>query len=184
MTAGAAAQDGRTVQFDFQDAQLRAVIEAVAKFTGRNFLVDPRVKGKVTVLGPNRLTPEEAYKAFQSVLAVNGFITVEGDGVTKIVPQQEGKQQALPVTSGREEGDRMVTRVLRVEHVPAQRMVPVLRPLLPSYGHLVAYSDTNALIITDHAENVQRLVGIVERLDRPGDSGAVEVVPLAEASPP
>lgn len=183
VTCGAVAQGEKgTVQFDFQDAKLRAVIEAVAKSTGRNFLVDPRVKGKVTVVGPSRLTTEEAYEVFQSVLAVNGFVTVEGDGVTKIVPKEEGKQRSLPLSEGEEEGDQMVTRVLRVEHVPAQRMVPVLRPLLPSHGHLVAYSDTNALIITDHAENVQRLTNIVRRLDRPGESGEVEVVPLVHAS--
>ena len=183
LATGASAQEGEgSVQFDFQDAKLRAVIEAVAQFSDRNFLVDPRVEGKVTVMGPGKLTHDEAYKVFQSVLAVNVFTAVEGDGVTKIVPQQEGKQRALPISEGDKQGDQLVTRVLRVEHVPAQRMVPVLRPLLPSYGHLVAYSDTNALIITDHASNVDRLTNIVRRLDKPTQTGAVEVVPLVHAS--
>lgn len=172
------------VNFDFENADLRAVIQAVAEFTGKNFLVDPRVKGKVTVVAPTPLSEEEAYKVFQSVLEVNGYVTVVGDGATKIVPQEEGKHRSIGTSEAgdRPEGDAMVTRVLRLEHVSAQRMVPILRPLVPPYGHLVAYPDTSALILTDRAANIDRLVGIIRRLDRPTEAGEVEVVPLAHAS--
>jgi len=177
MAAGA-----QEVNFDFENADLRAVIQAVSEFTGRNFLVDPRVKGKVTVVAPSPLAEQEAYKTFQSVLEVNGYVTVEGEGATKIVPQEEGKHRALKMGEGEEAGDEMVTRVLRLEHVSAQRMVPILRPLVPPYGHLVAYPDTSALIITDRGGNLDRLVSIIDRLDRPTADGEVEIVPLAHAS--
>jgi len=172
------------VNFDFEDADLRAVIQAVAEFTGKNFLVDPRVKGKVTVIAPTPLAEDEAYKVFQSVLEVNGYVTVQGEGATKIVPQEEGKHRSIGVSEegDRRDGDTMVTRVVRLQHVSAQRMVPILRPLIPPYGHLVAYPDTSALILTDRASNIDRLVNIIGRLDRASESGEVEVVPLAHAS--
>ncbi|HKJ72306.1 MAG TPA: type II secretion system secretin GspD, partial [Gammaproteobacteria bacterium] len=96
----------------------------------------------------------------------------------------EGKQRPIPVAGKgpQASGDAMVTRVLRLQHVSAQRMVPILRPLVAQYGHLVAYPDTDALIITDRADNVDRLAGIIKRLDRPTETGEVEVVPLANAS--
>ena len=177
-TAGRA-QD---INFDFEEAELRAVIQAVAEFTGRNFLVDPAVKGTVTVVAPQTLTEEEAYRVFQSVLEVNGYVTVEADGVTKIVPQDKGKLGgAFP--SGREAGgDDIVTRVIRLEHVRAERLVPLLRPLIPGYGHLAGDAESGSLILTDRAANVARLVNIIERLDRPASAGEVELVNLTHAS--
>ena len=179
VSAAGLAQD---INFDFEDAELRSVIQAVAEFTGRNFLVDPDVKGKVTVVAPRALTEEEAYRVFQSVLEVNGFTTVDADGVTKIVPQEEGKLGgAFP--AGREAGaDDIVTRVIHLEHVRAERLVPILRPLIPAYGHLAGDAKSGALILTDRAGNVERLVGIVRRLDRPARTGEVELVALTHAS--
>ena len=177
-TAGRA-QD---INFDFEEAELRAVIQAVAEFTGRNFLVDPAVKGTVTVVAPQTLTEEEAYRVFQSVLEVNGYVTVEADGVTKIVPQDKGKLGgAFP--SGRQAGgDDIVTRVIRLEHVRAERLVPLLRPLIPGYGHLAGDAESGSLILTDRAANVARLLNIIERLDRPASAGEVELVNLTHAS--
>ncbi|MDE0285194.1 MAG: hypothetical protein OXN26_11680, partial [Gammaproteobacteria bacterium] len=100
VSAAGTAQD---INFDFEEAELRAVIQAVAEFTGRNFLVDPSVNGTVTVVAPEPLTEEEAYRVFQSVLEVNGYVTVEADGVTKIVPQDKGKLEGV-FPSGQEAG--------------------------------------------------------------------------------
>lgn len=179
VSVAAGAQD---INFDFEEAELRAVIQAVAKFTGRNFLVDPSVKGTVTVVAPEPLTEEEAYRVFQSVLEVNGFVTVESDGVTKIVPQDKGKLEgAFP--GGREAGrDDIVTRIIHLEHVRAERLVPILRPLVPAWGHLAGDAKSGALILTDRAANVARLVNIVKRLDRPVSAGEVELVALTHAS--
>jgi general secretion pathway protein D len=174
----------QTVSFDFEDADLRAVIQAVAEFTGRNFLVDPRVQGKVTVVAPTPLTEEDAYKLFQSVLEVNGFVTVEADGATKIVPSEEGRVRNTSVFGDDRppNSDEMETRVLRVNYINPERMVPILRPLIPPYGHLAADPDSSSLIITDRAANVARLVNIITRLDRPAALGDIEVVPLVHAS--
>lgn len=172
------------VNFDFEDADLRTVIQAVAEFTGRNFLVDPRVQGKVTVVAPTPLTPDQAYKVFQSVLEVNGFVTVEADGAIKIVPAEEGKVRDTSVydTGGPAGGDDMQTRILQLQHVNPERLVPILRPLVPAYGHLAADSESSSLIITDRAANVERIVSIVQRLDRPVQGGELEVVTLVNAS--
>ncbi len=182
LAAVSAAGRAQDINFDFEEAELRAVIQAVAEFTGRNFLVDPAVKGTVTVVAPQTLTEEEAYQVFQSVLEVNGYVTVEADGVTKIVPQDKGKLGgAFP--SGREAGgDDIVTRVIRLEHVRAERLVPLLRPLIPGYGHLAGDAESGSLILTDRAANVARLVNIIDRLDRPASAGEVELVNLTHAS--
>jgi len=174
----------QTVSFDFEDADLRAVIQAVAEFTGKNFLVDPRVQGKVTVVAPTPLTEEDAYKLFQSVLEVNGFVTVEADGATKIVPAEEGRVRNTSVFGDDQQpnSDEMETRVLRVNYINPERMVPILRPLIPPYGHLAADPDSSSLIITDRSANVARLVNIISRLDRPATLGDIEVVPLIHAS--
>jgi len=173
----------QSVSFDFEDADLRAVIQAVAEFTGRNFLVDPRVQGKVTVVAPTPLSEEDAYKVFQSVLEVNGFITVEADGATKIVPSEEGRVRNTSVFGDdrRPNNDEMETRVLRVNHVNPERLVPILRPLIPPYGHLAADAESSSLIITDRAANVERVVNIITRLDRPAATGSIEVIPLVHA---
>ena len=172
----------QAVDFDFQDADLRTVIQAVAEFTGKNFLVDPAVKGKVTVVAPEPLAEEEAYRVFQSVLEVNGYVTVESNGIIKIVPETEGKiRGAHPQGAGTGQDD-MVTRVIHLKHVLAARLVPILRPLIPAYGHLAADAKSASLILTDRAANVERLVSIIERLDRPARTGEVELVSLSNAS--
>ena len=177
--AAGVAQD---INFDFEEAELRSVIQAVAEFTGRNFLVDPSVKGTVTVVAPEPLTEEEAYRVFQSVLEVNGFVTVDSDGVTKIVPADKGKLGGVYPPDRSAGGDDVITRVIHLEHVRAERLVPILRPLIPAYGHLAGDAKSSALILTDRAANVERLVNIIKRLDRPARTGEVELVALTHAS--
>lgn len=185
--ASPAAAWAKTVNFDFEDADLRAVIQAVAEFTGKNFLVDPAVKGKVTVVAPEPLTEDEAYRVFQSVLEVNGYATVASAGVIKIVPAAQGRTRGLPpgggaASPGGMNPEDLVTRVIHLDHVFAERLVPILRPLLPAYGHLAADPKSASLILTDRAANVERLTGIIERLDRPARTGEVELVALTHAS--
>ena len=170
------------ISFDFEDAELRSVIQAVAEFTSRNFLVDPSVEGKVTVVAPELLTEDEAYRVFQSVLEVNGYVTVDADGVTKIIPEEKGKLGGVFPHERPAGADDMMTRVVHLEHVRAERLVPILRPLMPAYGHLAGDAKSSALILTDRAANVERLVNIIKRLDRPARTGEVELVPLSHAS--
>ena len=182
LTAVSASGKAQDINFDFEDAELRSVIQAVAEFTGRNFLVDPSVKGTVTVVAPEPLTEEEAYRVFQSVLEVNGYVTVEADGVTKIVPQDKGKLEGVFPLGQEPGGDDIVTRIIHLEHIRAERLVPILRPLIPAYGHLAGDAKSSALILTDRAANVERLVNIIKRLDRPARTGEVELVALTHAS--
>ena len=182
LMAVAAAGKTQDISFDFEDAELRAVIQAVAEFTGRNFLVDPTVDGKVTVVAPEPLTEEEAYRVFQSVLEVNGYVTVEAGGVTKIVPEDKGKLGGVFPPEHTARADDVITRVIHLDHVRAERLVPILRPLMPAYGHLAGDAKSGALILTDRAANVERLVNIVKRLDRPARTGEVELVALTHAS--
>ena len=182
LSLSARAGAARTVNFEFDGADLRTVIKAVAEFTGKNFLVDPAVKGTVTVVAPQPVTEEEAYKAFLSILEVHGYIAVESDGMTKIVPQEEGKTHETVIDRTMPDGDDMVTRVLPLRHITAESLVPVLRPLVAPYGHLAAAAAADSLIVTDRAANVERIVGIVKRLDRPANTGEMQMVPLKNAS--
>ena len=165
---------------NFKDADITALIATVSEVTGYNFVVDPRVKGQVTVLSNRPMSPGELYETFLSVLEVHGFSAVQAGEVTKIVPQVNAKQDG---GFGRSSATRedIVTRVLQVENVPADQLVPILRPLVPQYGHLAAYPASNILIISDRSANVSRLARIVDQVDRQGNS-EVERVQLEHAS--
>lgn len=171
------------VTLNFQEADLAAVIETVGRITGRNFVVDPRVKGRVTVVSPGPLAPAEVYQIFLSVLEVNGYAAVDEGAVTKIVPDVNARQSGTPVRVGATEpaGAGLVTQVVPLRYIPAAQLVPVLRPLVPQNGLVAAYADTNTLIISDLAANVGRLVEIVRSLDRPTHNQQ-EVVALTQAS--
>jgi general secretion pathway protein D len=171
------------ITLNLKDADIRALISTVSKFTGKNFIIDPRVKAKVTVISAKTLTPEEVYEVFLSVLQVHGYAAVPSGSVIKIVPEVNAKQGSLPMADDSDQfpGDELVTKIMRLDHVPAAQLVPILRPLVPQQGHLAAYNPTNTLIITDHAGNIQRLMKIIAEVDRP-DSDELEIIPLKHAS--
>jgi general secretion pathway protein D len=175
---GALAQ---TVTLNLQDADLSALIETVSEATGRNFIVDPRVKAKVTVVSSKPIDDDELYPVLLSVLKVHGFAAVPAGPVTKIVPQALAKAEAGIDGSRPRRGEEVETRVIRLEHVPADQLVPVLRPLLPPGSHLAAYPAGNVLIVSDHAANVARIRALVARIDVAGDQ-EIEVVALRHAS--
>ena len=171
------------ITLNLKDADIRALISTVSKFTGKNFIIDPRVKAKVTVISANTLTPEAVYEVFLSVLQVHGYAAVPTGSVIKIVPEVNAKQGPLPLASSKQvyPQDELVTKIIQLDHVPASQLVPILRPLVPQQGHLAAYNPTNTLIITDHAGNIQRLMRIISGVDRP-DSDELEIIPLKHAS--
>lgn len=172
-----------TVTLNLKDADIGALINTVAEVTHRNFIVDPRVKGKVTVISTRPMDSEEVYQVFLSILKVHGFAAIPSGAVTKIVPDVNAKQEDIPTVTDRDtgQGDEMVTRVIEVKNVAAAQLVPILRPLIPQQGHLAAYPTTNVLVISDHAANVERLVSIIRRIDQVSDS-AIEIIPLEHAS--
>jgi general secretion pathway protein D len=172
-----------TVTLNLKDADIGALISTVAEVTHRNFVVDPRVKGKVTVISSRPMDSDEVYQVFLSILKVHGFAAIPSGAVTKIVPDVNAKQDNIPTATDRDtgSGDEMVTRVVEVKNVAAAQLVPILRPLIPQQGHLAAYPSTNVLVISDRAANVERLVSIIRRIDQVSDS-EIEVIPLQHAS--
>lgn len=173
------------ITLNLKDADIRALISTVSKFTGKNFIIDPRVKAKVTVISANTLTPEAVYEVFLSVLQVHGYAAVPTGSVIKIVPEVNAKQGPLPLSESGTKNtfpdDELITKIIRLNHVPASQLVPILRPLVPQQGHLAAYNPTNTLIITDHAGNIHRLMKIIAGVDRP-DSDELEIIPLKHAA--
>lgn len=163
------ARPGDSFTLNLKDADITTLIATVSEVTGRNFVVDPRVKGDVTVLSTEAMTPSQLYETFLSVLEVHGFAAVPSGEVTKIIPQINAKQDGgfgrRPNNATRED---IVTRVISLQNVPADQLVPILRPLVPQYGHLAAYSASNTLIVSDRAANAQRLAEIVAKIDRNG----------------
>jgi general secretion pathway protein D len=172
------------ITLNLKDADIRALISTVSKFTGKNFIIDPRVKAKITVVSAETLTPEEVYEVFLSILQVHGYAAVPTGSVIKIVPEVNAKQGPLPMAAtASEPGDELITKVIGLDHVPAAQLVPILRPLVPQQGHLAAYNPTNTLIITDYAGNIQRLMRIIAGVDK-AESDELEVIPLKHASAP
>jgi general secretion pathway protein D len=167
---------------NWKDADIRQVVEAVSAVTGKNFILDPRVTGRVTLLSPTPLGPDALYEAFLSILQVHGYVAVESGDLIKIIPDATARQ--FPTHMGTSDAagpDDMTTQVVQLENVGATQLVALLRPLVPQYGHLVAHSASNILIISDRAANVNRMMSIIRRIDQAGDED-VEVVPLQHAS--
>ncbi len=174
---GRAAREA-TVALNFQDVDLPVLARFVSEVTGRNFILDDRVRGTVTIISPTRITPDEAYLVFQSVLQVKGFTTVPSGRFTKIVPVRDGREEAVPPGAG----DELVTRILPLRHADAAAAVPVVQPLVSKDGILTAYPPTNRLVVVDARSNVDRIAAVVRDLDVPavGDR-ATESLPLRYA---
>jgi len=171
-----------SIVFNLKDADLDTVIATVAEFTGKNFIVDPRVKGKVTVISSRPMNASEVYQTFLSLLEVHNFSAVPVGSVIKIVPSVNAKQiGGSEMFKEDARGDEIVTRVIQVENISAAQLVPILRPLVPQYGHMAAYAATNVLIVSDTAGNVDRLLSIINRIDVASASD-IEVMPLKHAS--
>jgi len=169
--------------FNFNQADLEAVVKTVAKMTGKNFLLDPRAKGKITIISATPVSRSAAYQIFLSALKAQGFTALQGTGgIVKIIPVGEGKQAANGPSSGVPRGgDQMVTHIVSIENGSANKLIPLLRPLMAPTSQLSAYEPSNSLIITDYAENIRRLLKVVARIDQPLDV-EVTVIPLKYAS--
>ncbi|HEY6721240.1 MAG TPA: type II secretion system secretin GspD [Burkholderiales bacterium] len=172
------------VLLNFQAADLQAVVKAVSQMTGRNVLIDPRVRGQVTIVSARPMPVEGAYQVFLSALKAQGFTAVEGPGdAVRIVPVAEAKSSA-PVNdqeSPPRGGEQIVTQVVIGQNVAVSQLQNVLRPLMSPTSQLSIYDPANALVITDYADNVRRLLRIIDRIDKPAGTD-VTVIPLDNAS--
>ncbi len=172
-------QDDQQIMPNYREADIRQVVEAVGAVTGRNFIVDPRVNANVTLLSFSPMTPDTFYQAFLSTLQVHGFAAVEAEDIVQIIPEATSRLFGGSVEEGR--GADIVTRVIELANVGATALVPILRPLIPQAGNIVAHTESNILIISDRAANVERMVNIIRRIDVSGAS-EIEVIQLENAS--
>ncbi len=170
------------VTLNFSDADLTAVVNSVSQITGKNFIIDPRVKGKVTVISSKPLNENEVYNVFLSILQVHGFSTVPTKNAIKIIPDAAAKQDSAPVVNrvSRKDGDQLVTKVILIKNVNATQLVPILRPLVAQQGHLAAYAETNVLIVSDRASNIFRISKIIDKIDKKTES-EIEFIKLEHA---
>ena len=183
VTALSARAQQPTITPNYKDADLGQIVEAVSEITKKNFIIDPRVRAQVTMVSNTPLTADAFYEAFLAILQVHGFVAVPAGNVIKIIPDANARQVPsvdLPdrVSSS---SDEIVTQVIAIKNVSAAQLVPILRPLIPQYGHLAAYPASNMLIISDRANNVNRMVRIIRRIDQAGDE-EIDVIPLEHAS--
>jgi general secretion pathway protein D len=181
MTSASFGQD-TGITLNWKDADIRIVVEAVSEATGRNFILDPRVTGKVTLLSAEPMSKDAFYEAFLSILQVHGYIAVDSGNLTKILPDATARQFPSRFgTDGANGPDDLATQVIQVKNVGATQLVPILRPLIPQNGHMVAHAGSNMLIISDRAANLARMVSIIRRIDMASDD-EIEVIALQNAS--
>ncbi len=168
---------------NYKDADLTQIVEAVSQITGKNFILDPRVKAQVTMLSATPMNAQAFYEAFLAILQVHGFVAVPSGKLWKIIPDANARQvpsNDLP-DGASASSDELVTQIVQLKSVNAAQLVPILRPLIPQQGHLAAYPASNVLIISDRANNVNRLLRIIDRIDHGGDD-EIEVIRLEHAS--
>jgi general secretion pathway protein D len=177
------AQEQGAITPNYKDADLSQIIEAVSAVTGKNFIVDPRVRAQVTMLSSTPMSPAAFYEAFLSILQVHGYVAVPSGDVVKIIPDGNARQVPANDLPSRlsSTSDEIVTQVIAIRNVSAAQLVPILRPLIPQYGHLAAYPASNMLIISDRAANVSRMMKIIQRIDQGGDE-EIDVIPMEHAS--
>ena len=173
------------VTIDFNDVDINIFIKYISELTGKNFIVDRTVKGKVTVISPTRMTVEDAYRVFDSVLEVHGFTTVPSGPVIKIVPSVQARSKSIPIVR---EGDRtssadkVVTRIIPMKHSDPAELKKILTPLLSKSSNVIAHSQSGMMILTDVQSNIKRLMAIIKEIDVPSVGEELVIIPLQYAS--
>ena len=179
---------GEPVTLNFTNAEIDAVARTMATITGRNVVVDPRVKGTMSLLSERAVSPRAAFDQFLAALRLQGFTVVESAGLYKVVPEADAKLQGGAVsmsssdtaTAGGASGSRIVTQIFRLNYESASNLVPVLRPLISPNNTINVNPGNNSLVITDYADNLQRMARIIAALDV-SNATDVEVIPLQHA---
>lgn len=178
--AGAASDAGPdTVTLNFVNAEIEGVAKVMSEITGKHIIVDPRVKGVVNIISANPIPRDLVYDVLLSSLRLQGFAAVEGDDLIRIVP--EGDAKLYPITGNGQQtrepdrGDQIQTRVFTLKYASAVQMVSILRPLITPNNAITAYQNSNALVITDYANNLQRLASIIHSIDQPSGTDPVVI---------
>ncbi|MEP2716400.1 secretin N-terminal domain-containing protein [Pseudophaeobacter sp.] len=168
------------VTLDLRDADLRNFVEIVSEATGRSFVLDPDVRGSVTVLAPDQMSPQDLFEVFLSVLELNRLTLIEGAGADRIVPMNVARE----LSSGSSEGlpSGFETRVIPVREVPLQEVIEVVRPLLPPEAVMTPVPGAKRLIISDRGANLNRIARLIKRLDQPRATAPIEILRLQNAN--
>jgi general secretion pathway protein D len=189
-SAPAAVETGQTAEtkparrlWNLQDADILSVINEVSQETGKNFIVDPRVSGKISLISSKPLKQSEVYDVFLSVLGILGYSAIPTGNVIKIVPNMESGENAtrIATNSSPGKGDEVVVRVIPLENVSASQLIPVLRPMLPQWSNISAYTPGNVIILLGRASNLERIHTIIQDVDRASTNG-IQMIPLHHAS--
>jgi general secretion pathway protein D len=178
-SARAGVQD--LITMNFQNVDIPVLAKFISEITGKNFVLDERVRGKISIISPTKVTPSQAYSIFQSVLQIKGFTTVTAGSIVKIIPARDVRQSAELTTSqqpGETHGDQYVTRMVKLQNASSASVMSVIRPMVSHDGLIAAFPQDNTLIITDDAFNVQRLLRIIGSLDVQSIQHNVAVIPL------
>ena len=175
----------RYVTIDFNDVDLNLFIKYISELTGKNFVVDRSVKGKVTIISPTRITKEEAYRVFESVLEVHGFTTVPSGSITKIVPAVQARSKSITTVRQGDSlfpDDKMVTQIIPLTNSDPNELKKILAPLVSKTSVVIAHAKSGVLIITDVLSNIHRLMEIIKVLDVPSVGEDMEIMSLEHAS--
>ena len=175
----------RFITIDFDNVDIRLFIKYISELTGKNFVVDKTVQGNVTIVSPTKISEEEAYKVFESVLEVHGFTTVRSGSVIKILPSARARSQnveMLQIGESNSPEDRIVTQLVPLQYSSPVDLKKVLTPLVSKSSVVIAHTPSGMLIITETLSNIQKLLGIIEVLDVESRVDEVAVVPLQNAS--
>jgi general secretion pathway protein D len=182
--SGSPAGSDQFVSIDFNDVDINVFIKFMSELTGTNFVVDQRVKGKVTIISPSKISMDEAYKVFESVLEVHGYTTVRAGEIVKIVPSPDARSKSIE-TRLREEAanpqDKVITQLVPLKYADPDEIKRLFTPMISKSSVILSYQPTNMLIITDVQSNILRLLKILRAIDIPGIGQEISVVPVTYA---
>jgi general secretion pathway protein D len=169
--------------FDFPNADIADIVKAISELTGRNFILDPGVRGKITIIAPSKITVAEAYKMFLSALAIHGYAIVPSDGYYKVRPSRAAQRDSIETFSSSyyPNSDQMITKIIHLKYISAEEVNRQFRNITTKDGDINAYAPTNSLIISDYGSNIDRIVKIINQLDVPGFEDQIEVVQIRNA---
>lgn len=169
--------------FDYPNADIAEIVKAISKLTGKNFILEKGVSGKISIIAPSQITVAEAYKAFLTALAMNGFTVVPSGNFLKIRSIQNAAKESIDTYAGSyfPNMDQLITRIIKLKYINADEVQKTLRPIINQSGDITPYAPTNSLIVTDLGSNVERITNIINQLDVPGFEEKLVVMPIRHA---
>jgi general secretion pathway protein D len=173
------------VTLDFDNVDIGVLVKFISELTGKNFLIDDKVKGKITVMSPKKIPVEDVYKVFLSVLEINGFTVVPAGSMTKIVPTAGARERGLETRTKKDTAspeDRMVTQIISLERANPDEIKRILDPIIPKTSSVLSYPPAGMLVITDYLSNIRRLQEIIGALDVEGAGEQISYIPIQNAS--